>query len=91
MIVRFFAGLRDLTHESELTLDTPARDVSELTQILVSRYGEDLRGALVDPDGALRATAVILVNGQNIRLDAELATRLQANDDIAIFPLVAGG
>jgi MoaD family protein len=90
MIVRFFAGLREITKAELLRLTDPPADVAALADVLVARYGKALQGAIMSDEG-LSEAVVVLVNGHNIRLSAGAATPLGADDEVAIFPMVSGG
>jgi MoaD family protein len=90
MIVRFFAGIRDITRAEQLRLTDPPADVASLVDVLAEHYGQALRGAIMS-EGRLSDAVVVLVNGHNIRLSAGAGTPLSADDEVAIFPMVSGG
>jgi molybdopterin converting factor small subunit len=41
--------------------------------------------------GAMSPVMILLVNGRNVRLTGGLATPLAAQDEVSVFPMVAGG
>ena len=90
MVVRFFAGIREITKADQLRLSETPADVDRLADVLVTRYGKPLQGAIMS-GGVLSEALVVLVNGHNIRLSAGAATPLQPDDEVAIFPMVSGG
>jgi len=90
MVIRFFAGLREITRADQLRLTDPPADVAALVQVLVEHYGKPLRGAIMSGEG-LSDAVVVLVNGHNIRLSAGADTPLSADDEVALFPMVSGG
>jgi MoaD family protein len=90
MVVRFFAGIREITKADQLRLTDAPADVASLADVLVAHYGKSLEGAIMS-GGVLSEALVVLVNGHNIRLAAGTATPLKADDEIAIFPMVSGG
>jgi MoaD family protein len=90
MVVRFFAGIREITKTEQLRLTDPPPNVASLMDLLVERYGAPLRRATMTEKG-LSEAIVVLVNGHNIRLSAGAATQLHADDEVAIFPMVSGG
>jgi MoaD family protein len=90
MVVRFFAGMRDITRADQLRLTDPPANVASLVDVLVEHYGKALRGAIMSEEG-LSEAVVVLVNGHNIRLSAGTDTPLSADDEVAIFPMVSGG
>jgi MoaD family protein len=91
MIIRYFAMLRDVTHQKEQTLNTGAKTVRELLRELCAFYGPEFRRWLVDENGELGGLSILLVNGTDCRDLGGLDMPLKANDVIAIFPPVAGG
>jgi MoaD family protein len=90
MVVRFFAGVREITKVDQLRLSEAPADVASLAEVLVTRYGKPLQGAIMS-DEVLSQALVVLVNGHNIRLSGGAATPLQQDDEVAIFPMVSGG
>jgi MoaD family protein len=90
MVVRFFAGIREITKADQMRLTGAPADVASLADVLVARYGKALQGAIMSGE-ALSEAIVVLVNGHNIRLSAGAATPLKADDEVAIFPMVSGG
>lgn len=53
-------------------------------------HNEPLRAAIFTGD-ALKSHVRVMVNGHDCELAAGLATAVTANDQIAIFPPIAGG
>ena len=90
MTVKYFATIRTYTGEVERHLgDTPA-DVRELLKALARRYGTSFRDAVFS-GAELGEAIIILVNGRNVRYLRGLDTTLSADDEVSIFPMVAGG
>ncbi len=91
MRVRLFASVREAAGVREVSIevgpDTPLRDV---VAKLVATYPK-LAGKLADENGNLRDAVSIFANGRNVRLMEGLDTRLQGDEDLAIFPPIAGG
>jgi MoaD family protein len=90
MVVRFFAGLREITRQDQLRVNDALADVASLADLLVAHYGKPLQGAIMSGD-VLSEAVVVLVNGHNIGLAAGTATPLKADDEVALFPMVSGG
>jgi len=88
MRVTFHATIREAAGTPEA--EVRAASVWELLLKLRDMFGERLFSMLVEHD-ALREDVVILINGQNISHSGGLATKLAADDDVAIFPPVSGG
>lgn len=90
MNIKYFATFRDLTREMTFRLDDPPDDVAGLLELLSLRYGTAFRRAVFEGD-ELSPFLILLVNGHNVRTTGALATPLSAHDDVAVFPMVAGG
>jgi len=90
MIVKYFATIRDLTGETARPIEGAPRDVRELLQQLAQSYGAPFRRAVFAGD-ELHDQIILLVNGRNVRYLQGLATTLQPDDEVSIFPMVAGG
>lgn len=89
MKIKFFAYIRDYTRTKETTLEN-CDTVEELLQKLCTIYGKRFEEK-VFKNGELSAEIIILVNGRHITHYQEIATRLKPEDEISIFPVVAGG
>jgi sulfur-carrier protein len=87
--VRIPAPLRSITNgESEVTVD--GASVDQALSALESRFPQ-LRQRLRDDEGALRRFVNLYVNGEDVRFLQGLETDLNAGDEVAIIPAVAGG
>jgi len=91
MTVKFFAHLRILLGtDHSLEVDVQAGDnISHLLEEICRdpRVNEILRGT----NNELKADITILKNGREIKFLKGLETSLEEGDEIAIFPMVAGG
>lgn len=90
MHIKYFATFRELAGERSFDLDDPPADVAGLLELLSTRYGDAFRRAVLR-DGRLGPELILLVNGRNVRLTGGLATPLTPQDDVSVFPMVAGG
>lgn len=90
MKIQFFANLRQITGKSQLQWTRPAATLADLLSDLVDQYGPRFREIVLDGD-ELSRLAIILINGRDARGFGGLAAPLSAQDDICIFPPVAGG
>jgi molybdopterin synthase sulfur carrier subunit len=90
MTVKYFATIRTYTGETARQLDDAPADLRGLLTTLSSRYGTAFRRA-VFAGAELGDEIIILVNGRNVRYLQGLDTPLAANDEVSIFPMVAGG
>jgi molybdopterin synthase sulfur carrier subunit len=89
MVIKFFAYIRDYTHTKETRMDG-CGTMEELLQKLCSVYGRKFEER-VFKDGVLSEEIIILINGRHLAHFNGLQTELGAEDEISIFPVVAGG
>jgi len=90
MMIRFFATLRDLTGTAELTWDGSATELGELLAALADRYGPAFRGTVL-AGASLAPGVMVLVNGHNARLTGGARAPVSPDDEVSIFPPLAGG
>ena len=91
MKVKFFADYRDITRQKE-TEAAAAPDIRALLGGLGEIYGEPfLNKAMTRDRSLINDETIIMVNGRNICHLRGMDTPLDANDTVAIFPVVAGG
>lgn len=89
MKVNFFATFRQLTKEKTID-NVSAETLAELLDKLCRYYGSRFRDNVFD-HGSLSKNVLILINGRAIEHLAGLETRLEPDDEISIFPRIAGG
>lgn len=91
MEVRFYATLRDIVGGRSVEVELEAgATMQELLHRLFEQFPK-LKPRVIDEDGELRHAVNIFVNGRSIRFLEGLDTELQPDDDLSIFPPVAGG
>jgi molybdopterin synthase sulfur carrier subunit len=90
MTVSYFATIRTYTGEASLRLDVAPSTLRELLLALSERYGSLFRRAVFAGDG-LNSQLIILINGRNVLHLRGLDTPLNSDDEVSIFPMVAGG
>ncbi len=90
MTVKYFATIRTYTGETERRVEDAPADLRELVTALAGRYGTSFRRAVLSDD-ELNGEIIILVNGRNVLYLQGLDTPLKADDEVSIFPMVAGG
>jgi MoaD family protein len=90
MTIKYFATIRTYTGEAERHLDDAPADLGELLRALAGRYGTSFRRAVLS-GAELSGAIIILVNGRNVLYLRGLDTPLKADDEVSIFPMVAGG
>lgn len=85
--IKFFAGLRTATGTKQTAL--PASSLREVLDALVATYPA-LQEKLWDGQ-ALRPHIVITINGQHLDPEQGTDIPLGPEDQVAIFPPIAGG
>jgi len=95
MRVRFFANLRKFTRcaEAEIPYEETA---GALARSLCDRYGVRLRQKFFfvdNPDAAeeFSPEIIILINGRHVCHLGGISAPLKSDDQVDIFPIVAGG
>lgn len=89
MKVNFFATFRQLTLEKSRE-NLSAQTLEELLEKLCDHYGSKFRKE-VFVNGNLSKDVMILVNGKAIEHLAGIKTQLADDDEVSIFPRIAGG
>jgi sulfur-carrier protein len=87
MKIKLFGGLRQKAGGAEH--EASGATIREALESLCDN-NEPLRAAIFDGDG-LKPHVRVMVNGHDCELADGLATAVSANDQIAIFPPIAGG
>jgi sulfur-carrier protein len=90
MIVKYFATIRTYTGETSRRVDDPPATLGPLLETLSARYGASFRRAVFSGD-ELSPEIIILVNGRNVVYSGRLQASLAEDDEVSIFPMVAGG
>jgi molybdopterin synthase sulfur carrier subunit len=89
--VRLYAGLREAAGQRDFEVDLPAGAlIGELLKRLIALRPK-LDGKILDENGHVPQYVAVFVNGRDIRHLNGLGTPVQPEDEIAIFPPVAGG
>ncbi|TEB16403.1 ThiS family protein [Pelotomaculum sp. FP] len=89
MKVRFFAHIRDYTGTKEIYCGH-CQTLKDLLEKLSEQYGKNFQAKVFQGEN-LSSEVVIMVNGRHVAHLAGLATKLNENDDISIFPVLGGG
>ena len=89
MKVKYFAYIRDYTGSKEIEIEH-CKTLKELLIRLCQKYGKKFESKIFKDD-SLSSEIIILVNGRNIVHLHGLDTFLSSEDEISIFPVVAGG
>lgn len=89
MKVKYFAYLRDYAGTKEIQIEH-YDTLYELLIKLCKMHGAKFENKIFR-NGFLSSEIIILINGRNIAHLHGLDTRLSPEDEISIFPVVAGG
>jgi molybdopterin synthase sulfur carrier subunit len=91
MKIRYFATLRSLVRANEEIWNEPTGTLGELIVRLCQKYGSEFNRWVSKEEGCFGVLSIFLVNGIDYRSLDGLETRLNPEDEISIFPPVAGG
>jgi len=89
---KLFADLAELAGDKHVTVSADAGDSvgDALEQLIDDR--PDLERRIFTDDREIRSQINVLRNGTNVLVEEDgLATELDADDELAIFPPVSGG
>ncbi|MHA2298362.1 MAG: ubiquitin-like small modifier protein 1 [Candidatus Hodarchaeales archaeon] len=90
VVVRTFTLFREIIKKKTLEIKIKeGASVHQLLDVLCETY--NLRDNLFDEKDELLAHVQIMKNGRNIKFLDGLRTKLDQNDEIALFPPTAGG
>ena len=90
VLVKAFAGFRDVMGEST-RYDLPDKsDLSTLLSLIASR-SEESRALLFDNKGQLRGHIILMVNRKRVSRTVIGTLLLSEGDEVALYPPVAGG
>jgi MoaD family protein len=89
--VKFYALLRRRLGASALEVEGDELTVLELLRRAERQAGQRFLDELLDRETGLLTGALILVNGENVRLKQGLETRVAAGDTVDLFSPAGGG
>jgi molybdopterin synthase sulfur carrier subunit len=92
--VRFFANVKQIMGKEEVTLNlAPSKRyrIKDILREIARSENKDLSTVLVEAQGRSRGTVRIVLNGKVVHSLDGLETTIKDGDEIAIFPLLAGG
>ncbi len=91
MVIKFFAGIKEIIGKKRLNLDLPDIDhVGELLNYLIENYGIELKKIFYEK-GEFKGDITILINGKNIRFLDGVETEINDSDIISIILPLCGG
>ncbi len=89
--IKFFGLLRRRVHTSSVEIDSDGLTVRDLLQLAEEKTGQRFLDELLDGEKGLLTGTIILVNGENIRLQQQLETVVRNGDSIDLFSPAGGG
>lgn len=89
--VKFYALLRRRLGVTAMEIEGDGLTVAELLRRAEDRSGQRFLDELLDREKGLLTGAMILVNGENVRLKRGLETRVAAGDAVDLFSPAGGG
>lgn len=87
--VKLFANFREVTKNKEVEVNVKGDTVRDVVSSLVADYPK--LEPLMLTDHQIKPYVNILLNGQSVRDESGLASKIKEGDDVAIFPPVSGG
>jgi len=94
VVVKSFLTVRKaMDGQASLEIEADAVTIRELLDQLCSRFGENLKNIIFDPQAREEKQDIkILINGRPYRLlPAGLDSPLMDGDVVSVFPIMAGG
>lgn len=88
MTVKVLGTLREVLGGKELALDFSGGTISDVIELLSARYGPKIKTELLDEQGNLDLSYVILAGNRRL---TSLADEVRDGDEIVIMNVIAGG
>ncbi len=90
--VRFLATVRDTAGKAEDTIDISGNTVGDVIDTLIVKYGDKFKEEVSQPDGSIKKSIKVFINGSSIAYDIPLKdTSVSEGDTVDIFPPFYGG
>lgn len=90
MKVKVFANLREICGGVMVEVFPEENRVLDVLNEMIERF-PDLENEIFEENGSLKPFVHVYINGKNIIHDKYLQTEVNEQDQLAIFPPVAGG
>lgn len=87
--IKFLARFKEITGEETLEIDYTG-NLSGLIDLLINKYGNAFKEALLTKNGEFKDYIKILVNGEDAN-SLESEDTIGGDDEIVIFQTIAGG
>ena len=89
--IRFFTTFRDAAGTSQDTVDVGGNTVGDVIDTLVIQYGDRLRQEIFQPDGNIKPSVKVLLNGSFVNSTAPLRDVVKEGDTLSFVPAMFGG
>ena len=89
--VRFLGPVRDAAGTSEDMVDIRGSTVGEVIDALVVKYGDKFRQEIFQPDGNIKPSVKVLLNGSFVNSTAPLRDVVKEGDTVSFLPAMFGG
>lgn len=91
IVVKFYGLLRRQLRTPAIEIESSELSVMELLRLAEKKTGQSFLDELLDPEKKLLTGTIILVNGENIRLEQNLETLVRGGDTVDLFSPAGGG
>jgi molybdopterin converting factor small subunit len=91
IVVKFYSLLRRRLGRASIEIEADELSVLELLRRAEDASGQLFLDELLERNRGLLAGAMVLVNGENVRLKQNLETRVRGGDSVDLFSPAGGG
>lgn len=90
--VRFIGPTRTAAGTPEDTVDVSGSTVGDVVDTLADKYGDKFRQEVFQPDGSIKKSIKVFINGSSIAYDIPVRdAAVNEGDTVDIFPPFYGG
>ena len=89
--VKFLATIRDAAGTSQGTVEVQGNTVSDVIDTLFTQYGDRLRQEILQPDGNIKPSVKLVLNGSFVSSTAPLQDVVKEGDTLSFLPTMFGG
>ena len=90
-MIKFYGLMRRQLQTQAIEIEADKLSILELLLQAEQKTGQNFLAELLDPEKKLLTGTMILVNGENIRLEQNLETRVRGGDTVDLFSPAGGG
>jgi molybdopterin converting factor small subunit len=91
IVIKFYGLMRRQLQTQAIEIEADKLSILELLLQAEQKTGQNFLAELLDPEKKLLTGTMILVNGENIRLEQNLETRVRGGDTVDLFSPAGGG